>query len=118
MFYVIGGSGRQGTAIVRYLAENTSEDIVVFDPRGIDSPVSIYHRVVYRRRAFNDEWDVRQKGATVISCLAPSQNRTIAEHCARFGMNYVDLGGIPEVKEVRPRTVWTALEVEPRGGKR
>lgn len=101
--YFILGIGIQSKAIVKYLLDNTDEEIKSFDPAPSEEVLkdlqSRRWTHVYSRA--EDIFRYSGNSITVISCLPTQLNPDIARGCASKGWGYVDLGGrLEDTEEV------------------
>jgi saccharopine dehydrogenase-like NADP-dependent oxidoreductase len=102
-FMIVGGSGIQGQAIIKYLYEKTDEDIIVMDPRPLpDSITELYgDRLSHSKFEFSPKNVPRVKDVIVISCLPTEHNLDLMTYCINetekgYKNYFIDLGGSTE----------------------
>lgn len=103
-FVILGGSGIQGQAIIKYLYEKTDEDIIVMDPKPIpDTIMELYgDQLSHSRFEFSPENVPRAKDVIIISCLPTEHNLDVMRYCIDetakgYTNHFIDLGGSTEV---------------------
>ena len=100
--FAILGYGRQAKAIVKWLLENTSENITTVDHLVDITPTTARHKHIkgslekdyhwYYDGAENLGWERNDKNV-VISCLPTEKNYKVLELCQHWDCDYLDLGG-------------------------
>lgn len=103
-FVILGGSGIQGQAIVKYLFEKTKDRIFVVDPRPLPEHIveMCGSRLGHHIHSYSPSlMPVLEKDAVVVSCLPTEYNLEILRYCVEesdkgYIHHFVDLGGSTE----------------------
>lgn len=127
--YTILGFGRQSRAILKYLLDNTNENIRTIDNVVEFQPTNPRHEHYCTKPdsrgisiAYAYEWDQHPKGGknVVINCLPTSKSIETVEHCVLHDCDYLDLGGDDKVtEEIRKRSEmyeWDHISIVPDCG--
>jgi len=99
MFVILGGAGKQGRAICRWLLRHTKKDVVVVDITCPPQPYFNYHWFPAERPLHvRSTMLPTQPGDVLISCLEPEENlKWVLPMALEKSLHYIDLGGDTEI---------------------